>query len=378
MRDYPPVRSLPSAARRLVAAAALLLVVCPGALGQEAAPDPGAPPAKGIPFPPPTTLRIGDGELEFGLLLQAWYYGDDSEAGTGTSYLGNPTGVNTFRLRRAEIKLSGTVTPSWGFDVMFDPAKSQSSDPDGDGKILQDLGISFLGWKGHELTLGQRKIAVSEEGLRSSAELDFAERSRIARVIGDQRQPGFFYRGELGPLFALQASFTTGGPANTAATSDRLFCAARLDVKPVKGMLAGLSGGTGDQGPQSLTRDRLGAHFRWDGTEALPLMVRAEYGRATDGQTNGTEIDRDGFYVSALYTFAGQFRLGVRYEEYDADEDVAGDILSIVTGGFHYMFKGKNVNLKAEWYGVKQEGRKVDDVLDERYDQFVLAAQVAF
>ena len=42
------------------------------------------------------------------------------------------------------------------------------------------------------------------------------------------------------------------------------------------------------------------------------------------------------------------------------------------------MIKGKNVNLKAEWYGVDQEGRKVDGVLQETYDQFVLAAQVAF
>ena len=32
-------------------------------------------------FPPPTTLKVADGELKFGLLLQGWYYGDDSEQG---------------------------------------------------------------------------------------------------------------------------------------------------------------------------------------------------------------------------------------------------------------------------------------------------------
>ena len=75
--------------------------------------------------PPPTTLKVADGELKFGLLLQAWYVMDDSAAGlSGTSYLGNPTGVNNFRLRRAEIKLSGKVTPAWGFEVMIDPAKT--------------------------------------------------------------------------------------------------------------------------------------------------------------------------------------------------------------------------------------------------------------
>ncbi|MBK9091040.1 MAG: hypothetical protein IPL90_19190 [Holophagales bacterium] len=29
-------------------------------------------------FPPPTTLKVADGELKFGLLLQAWYIMDDS------------------------------------------------------------------------------------------------------------------------------------------------------------------------------------------------------------------------------------------------------------------------------------------------------------
>lgn len=335
-------------------------------------------PPKAPVFPPPTTLKVADGELKFGLLLQGWYVGDDSAQASGSAYLGNPTGVNAFRLRRAEIKLSGKVTPAWGYEVMIDPAKTQSFAAGGDDKILQDLGITYLGLKGHEFTLGQKKIAITEEGLRSSSELDFAERSRITRIIGDQRQAGFFYKGTYGSMFAAQASITSGLPSNVAGTSDRLFYAARFDVLPTKGLVVGVSGGTGNQGTAALKRDRLGAHVRWDGTETLPLMLRAEYGMATDGQTNGTEIDRDGFYVSALYTVAKLYRFGLRYEEYDPNTDVASDDLSIITGGFHYMIKGKNVNLKAEWYGVEQKGRKVNNVLDEKYNQFVLAAQVAF
>jgi hypothetical protein len=345
--------------------------------GKESDVRPDAP-SKAPSFPPPTTLKIADGELKIGALLQAWYVTDDSLQGPGTDYLGNPTGINTFRIRRAEIKLSGTVTPAWGFDVTIDPAKTQNYAPGGDDKILQDFAIAYLGLKGHEFSLGQKKVALTEEGLRSSAEIDFAERSRISRAIGDQRQEGFFYKGQYGSLFAAQVSITSGVPSNTSSTSDRLFCAARFDVRPVAGMTVGVSGGTGDQGTPPLTRDRLAAHFRWDGTKAIPLMLRAEYGRAKDGQTNGTEIDRAGFYVSALYTFARQFRLGARYEVYDQNEDVSGDELTVVTGGLHYMINGKNMNLKAEWYGVDQEGRKVNGVLEERYDQFVLAAQVAF
>ena len=85
-------------------------------------------PPKAPTFPPPTTLKVADGELKFGLLLQAWYIMDDSaQAASGTYYLGNPIGVNDFRLRRAEIKLSGKVTPAWGYEVMIDPTKSPSA-----------------------------------------------------------------------------------------------------------------------------------------------------------------------------------------------------------------------------------------------------------
>ena len=345
--------------------------------GKDSEVRPYTPP-KAPTFPPPTTLKIADGELKIGALLQAWYITDDSLQGSGTDYLGNPTGINTFRIRRAEIRLSGTVTPSWGFDVQIDPAKTQNYSSGGDDKILQDFAITWLGLKGHEFSLGQKKIAITDEGLRSSSEIDFAERARITRVIGDQRQEGFFYKGTYGSLFAAQASITSGVPSNTSSTSDRLFFAARFDVKPVAGMIVGVSGGAGDQGTPPLATNRLGAHFRWDGTEALPLMLRAEYGWAKDGQTNGADVDRAGFYVSALYTVAKQFRIGARYEEYDANRDVSGDKLTVVTCGLHYLIKGKNMNLKAEWYGVDQEGRKVNGVLEERYNQFVLAAQVAF
>ena len=338
------------------------------------------PTPKPTPAPLPTVLKVADGELKFGALLQAWYVADDSEASTGNNYLGNTTGNNTFRLRRAELKMSGKITKTWGFEVMIDPAKSQTFSAGGDDKILQDVAVTYIGLTGHEFAMGQKKIAISEEGLRSSSELDFAERSRITRIIGDARQGGLFYKGEFSEKLGAYASVTNGTLSNvTDDSNDTLFSAARLDFKPVKGMVVGVSGGTGGTQLDHRTRDRVAAHFRWDGTETLPLWLRFEYGKATDGQGAGkADIDREGWYGSALYTFAKQYQFGVRYEEYDQNKDVDGDMLKIVTAGFHYLIKGKNINLKADWMGIEQEGRKLNNVLDEKYNQFVLAAQVAF
>jgi hypothetical protein len=242
------------------------------------------------------------------------------------------------------------------------------------------LGLTYIGLKGHEFGIGQKKIAMTEEGLRSSSEIDFAERSRITRVIGDQRQAGLFYKGEFGEKFGAYASVTNGTLSNTNDDSnDTLFSAARFDFKPAKGMVLGVSGGTGSAQADHRTRDRVGAHFRWDGTEKLPLWLRFEYGAATDGQASGNpDIEREGFYGSALYTFAKQFQVGLRFEEYDQNTDVDNDTLRIVTAGFHYLIKGKNINLKADWMGFEQEGRQVNSVPDEKYNQLVFAAQVAF
>ena len=67
--------------------------------------DRPAPKLQAPPSPaPPTTLKVGDGELRFGLLLQPWYVYDSSPTGTSTSYLRNITGYSTFVLRRAEIR----------------------------------------------------------------------------------------------------------------------------------------------------------------------------------------------------------------------------------------------------------------------------------
>ncbi len=340
------------------------------------------------PKPPapvlPTTLKIGDGELKFGLLLQGWYVTDDSDRSTtGTApspWLGNTVGLNTFRLRRSEIKLNGKITPSWGFEVMFDPAKTQNTAAGQDGKILQDLAVTFLGLKGHEISLGQKKIVVTEEGVRSSSELDFGERAQVTRGFSDRRETGLFYKGEFNEHVTGYVSITNGTPANTNDDSnDTLFWAGRVDVKPIAGLLAGVSGGTsGGETTQHLSRTRYGAHVRYDGSDDLPIAIRFEYLRAKDGNANGTNLNRDGFYGTVLYTIDKLYQFGIRYDEINRNKDVDGNKTKTFTAGFHYMVKGKNINLKLDYFNIKEEGRRLNNVLDEKYSQFLLAAQVAF
>ena len=266
---------------------------------------------------------------------------------------------------------------------MFDPAKSQnvSGSADTDSKILQDLAVVYTGLKGHEFALGQKKIILTEEGVRSSSELDFAERAQVTRAFSDRRETGFFYKGEYGENFGAMASVTNGTIANsTSNTNDTLFAAARFDYKPIHGLLVGASGGTGavNGGVSHLGRSRWGLHVKYDGNDDLPLGFRAEYVSATDERAGTTDLKQDGYYATILYTIEKQFQFAVRYDEINKNKDVDGNKIKTFTAGFHYLIKGKNINLKLDYFSINQEGRVVNGNLDEKYSQFCLAAQVAF
>jgi hypothetical protein len=342
---------------------------------------PTQPPPK---QPLPMTLKVGDGELKFGMLLQAWYVADTSPASTGSSWLGNTTGYNTFRLRRSELRLSGKIAPDWAFEVMIDPAKSQfsGSAPATDSKILQDLAVSYVGLKGYEFALGQKKIYLTEEGsTRSSSETDFAERAQVVRAFSDQRQTGFFFKGDFSGAVAGYFSATNGVPSNAISnTNDTLFFTARLDIKLVSGLMFGVSGASGATGGgrAHLGLTRYAAHVKYDGPDDLPIGFRAEYLQAADGQAGKPDLKRDGYYATFLYTIAKQYQVALRYDTLNNNKDAAGNRTTMTTAGFHYLIKGKNINLKLDYFDIKQDGRKVNGVLAEQYKQAVLAAQIAF
>ncbi|MDL2717654.1 MAG: porin [Acidobacteriota bacterium] len=347
---------------------------------------------------PPTVLRWGtEGELKFGLLLQSWYIADDSPystSGGGSSTLGNNIGSNSFRLRRAEIKLNGKVNSSWGFEVMLDPAKAiNPQTANTDAKILQDLAVTYTGFKGWELSLGQKKVTLTEEGVRSSSELDFPERSQIVRAVSDRRETGFFFKGDVAEPLTLWGSLTNGVASNVLDDSnDTLNACGRADIKLVHGLVFGGSGCTsGGETATHLARTRVGGHARFNGGKDFPLIAEAEYIAAKDARSGANDLRRDGFYGSILYTLADMLQIGARYDVITNDKDAQGGENGVTqkdariktwTIGLHWLPLGhdkyKNVSLKLDYFKVQQDNRLVNGNLEDSYSQFLVAAQVAF
>jgi hypothetical protein len=63
-------------------------------------------------------VEAGFGKIKVNGLMQFWYQNDNSSA----------TPKDTYRLRRAEIKLSGEIKPEVSWAVMFDPAQVREDD----------------------------------------------------------------------------------------------------------------------------------------------------------------------------------------------------------------------------------------------------------
>ena len=144
---------------------------------------PAAPAVAAPPPPPPPAILVDTGgvKLRVSGLFQGWYTASDQNV------------VDTFRLRRAELKFSGDVSPRIKWTVMVDPAKTlglttttssmggqtvvTGSSISQSGRLLQDAFVA-LNWKPTlSVEVGQQKIPLGLEGTSSSGKLDLVHNS---------------------------------------------------------------------------------------------------------------------------------------------------------------------------------------------------------
>lgn len=94
---------------------------------------------------------------------------------------------NGFSIRRAQLKVSGRILDSVGYELMADPSIQTSAN---NPSILQDAVLVFRPLRGLEFRLGQFKTQQTYEGLMSTAEMPFVNGSHLGRLFGDKRDRG--------------------------------------------------------------------------------------------------------------------------------------------------------------------------------------------
>ncbi|MBI3985958.1 MAG: hypothetical protein HY343_03510 [Lentisphaerae bacterium] len=312
--------------------------------------------------PTPEFVKVGAGNLTVSGLLQGWYQFTDEA-----------TPEDTFRLRRAEIKLSGEITPMVPWAVMIDPAQVREDDTTtstvngtnyvtsvGRKSVLQDFLVTLKLHPTSAFDIGQYKTPFGMEGLESSAKLDLIERSMLASQLkwADYRDIGVTYKGNFtcpftGAKIQPSAGIYNGDGQNRLDANNPMAYAGRLAVKPVDALHLGVAHYNGDTGSAETENHRTGVEAK---IAVNPVSVYGEYAM---GESAGK--DKETAYVTATCMLGELFQAVARYDWYDPDEDADDDAKDETTLGVNYFIKKHNAKLALNYVFRGEEGASTDN-----------------
>lgn len=368
----------------------------PGLVPQASAPAPQQPQpaadvaAKGLEpaNASAASLAVGEGGgLKVSGLLQVWaLYQHQKDIDPPDD------SASTFRVRRAEIKVSGDLIPKkFSFGVMIDAAKTpkfgsatvvtppaQGSTTTGttsvltpakDNSLLQDVYVTYqTPWL--DISAGQFKTPVSYESNTSSSKLLFPERSLVARTYGEQREMGIKIEKKF-EHFGYVLGAYNGSGINRTDDNMQKDVALRLEAYPIQGITLGAVGYTslGQRDKEASTKDRV------EGDVALQLgdlVVQGEYIHGWDGP-KGTRIEGAGWYGLAGYTIAHLVQPVIRVGQFDKNVDTDKDTLSIVEAGVNVYVLKESVKLQAAYIHTGSQAAGVTAL-----NEAVIAGQYKF
>lgn len=254
--------------------------------------------------------------------------------------------ADSFFIRRSEIKLSGSVTPTVAWTVMVDVAKqlkmTNATTVDQSSRILQDAFITAQLGGPYSVEIGQKKIPFSAEGMGSSAALDTLERALFLATgkLGDARDTGIHLRGKWKEAEAIVAVLNgTGENQNSKDTSDKKTFGARAVFTPsaVPGLAVGGSALSGN-GPDGMLRERFGVEGQYRRGGAA---LRGEFASALTGGAR-----QEGWFGQISSQIAPKWEGVIRLDSWDPNLAVSGDReIDTILGLNHYV-SGQNAKLQ--------------------------------
>lgn len=272
-------------------------------------------------------------KLKINTLMQFWYENDEAK-----------TPKDTFRLRRAELKLSGEIRQDTSFTLMIDPAQVREDQKR--KSPLQDFVITMKPYRFLSVNFGQYKVPFGMEGLESSSKLDFIERSALSRIFkwGDYRDIGFSINPEfkVGNVKILpQFGVFNGEGQNRLDGNEPVDIVGRVVVKPTETLHLGLAHYNGKKGVEEEERIHTGVEIKF----AKDLFtIYGEYAKGKDGGK-----DKQTYYISLCYKFFNLFQAAARHDLYDPDMDKQDDEEYENTIGLNHFIEKHNAKIQLNY-----------------------------
>ncbi len=332
--------------------------------------------------PPPAPVEV---KPEFvptwknNALIQFWYLEDQTKSAVAAD--------TNFRVRRAELKLTGSSAENTRWFLVADFAKGLSTNAtsvvtsgttkttindvntSGDNKILQDMGIAFKLAPDLELTLGQFKLPTAAESMQSTSELLFAERSLLTRTYGERRDPGAMLTYKYEKIKASIAMSNGQGP-NVDEKNDRKDYTGRLEAA----LPLGFNVGTFVLCKDAICYDpnRYGVNLGWANTY---LSLRGEY---VNG--NISSVRSTAYMFDAGYKLSDQWQLAARYDSLKPNS--ANQFTSTAaTVGVNYFYSKQNLKLQlnhTQLFNMKGNNGSYSSSADQKGSLIIFAVQNNF
>jgi hypothetical protein len=274
----------------------------------------------------------------------------------------DPLTIDGFRLRKADLKLSGPISPNMNWRLSFDAAKvltinktiSELGDSlalsdaaiDQRTRMLQDAAVTWSLNRALAIDVGNQIIPLGLEGTYSTAQIEtiertlfVAERSR-AVGLGDVRDVGVSANGFVASNnveYHIGTFNETGEGAGTTDANPQKAFVGRFSIHPslLRALQFGGSGGY-EGGPPKQRRERAAGEvqFRTD-----DITVRAEVMSARDGF-----LHRLGWYGLGAYRPTPKLQLVGRYDWWDRDRNAEAILQNAVevqvVVGASYLIEG--------------------------------------
>ncbi|MFH1619597.1 MAG: porin [bacterium] len=300
----------------------------------------------------------GSGDMQVKGLFQGWY-----------SYDQKANDMDGFAVRRAEIEFSGNPHPHAGWFVVLDPAKPFNLHTSAQGgsritgqvdpktMILKNVGIVLSGWDrfpGLSFQIGQFEPPFGMEGTASSRELETIERAAQSEVLGwsDYYDVGVMAELRRGFWTAYLGIFNGEGPNSSEANRDK-DVAARVVFEAAPGIHFGVAGYHGHGTADRILNEHWGLEASW---ARMPWSVKAEYAAGHGATSETVSPGKQTVYTQAGYYFNPKFQGVVRFDWWEPDTGVGGNIQTETRVGLNYLIDGHKFKVQADYSLHNQEG----------------------
>lgn len=274
---------------------------------------------------------------------------------------GDPTAKDGYKVRKADVKFSGDVSPHLRWRVSVDASKLLTinktlSDP-GDSlalsdasidqrtRLLQDAALTLSVNHATTIDIGQQVLPLSLEGTISTANVETIERTMFiiersrAVGLGDIRDVGVSANGKWANVLEYHAGLfnEAGESQGTTDPNDQKAVIGRfaVHVPMVPGLQVGGSGAF-QGGPPATHRERAGSEVQFRDSW---ITLRAETMSARDAA-----LHRFGWYTLAAVRPTPSLQFVARYDAWDRDRTSEASVVDgferqIVIGG-SYLIDG--------------------------------------